>query len=167
MERLLMQLAMAALGQFGAGGGMPAGPMPMGPMGGMPTGNGFPVVPVSRPMPQVPMAPRGDQAASLQLASLATATCLMREGQINRSQALDLLQRQGQMWGWSPQWGQRIPLARVDQTIRSAGGCRAMVRRIQNSHLGLPTVASQPVGPTVRSPRTRSEREGFGLYPYR
>ena len=167
MERLLMQLAMAALGQFGASGGMPTGPMPMGPMAGMPTGNSFPVLPVSRPMPQVPMAPRGERTASLRLASLATATCLMREGQINRSQALDLLQRQGQMWGWSSQWGQRIPLARVDQTIRSAGGCRAMVRRIQNSHISLPTVASQPVGPTVRSPRTRSEREGFGLYPYR
>ena len=167
MERLLMQLAMAALGQFGAGGGMPAGPMPMGPMGGLLTGNGFPVVPVSRPMPLGPRSPRGEQVASLQLASLATATCLMREGQISRSQAIDLLNRQGQMWGWSSQWGQRIALERVDQTIRSAGGCRAMVRRIQNRHLNLPSVASKPVGPSVRAPRTRSAREGFGLYPYR
>ena len=167
MERLLMKLAMAALGQFGASGGMPTGPMPMGPMGGMPTGNSFPVLPVSRPMPQVPMAPRGERTASLRLASLATATWRVRAGQITRSQARDLLHRQGERGGGSSQWGQRIPLARVDQTIRSAGGCRAMVRRIQDSHLSHPPVASQPVGPSVRSPRTRSEREGFGLYPYR
>ena len=167
MERLLMQLAMAALGQFGAGGGMPAGPMPMGPMGGMPTGNGFPVVPVSRPMPQVPMAPRGDQAASLQLASLATATCLMREGQINRSQALDLLQRQGQMWGWSPQWGQRIPLASVDRAISAGGGCAAMVRRIRTGRESSPPMATAPSASANGDGRSRSEREGFGLFPYR
>ena len=53
MNSLLMQLALAALGQVGGNGSLPISPMPMGgvPMGGFPSGMGLPVVPVSRPMP--------------------------------------------------------------------------------------------------------------------
>ena len=57
MNSLLMQLALAALGQFGGNGPMPMGAVPMAavPMGGLPigafpAGRRRPVMPVSRPM---------------------------------------------------------------------------------------------------------------------
>ena len=99
MNSLLMQLALAALGQFGGNG-----PMPMGglPIGAFPAGRRRPVMPVSRPMTRYPTATAPGRTSSLQLASLATATCLMRERQLSRAQAVDLLDRQGQIWGWEP-----------------------------------------------------------------
>jgi hypothetical protein len=185
MNSLLMQLALAALGQFGGNGGLPMGGLPMGavpmgglPMGGLPMGGGamggfpsgarLPVMPVSRPMPRYPTAPmQQGRSASLQLASLATATCLMREKQLSRAQAVDLLDRQGQVWGWEPQWGQRIQLSAVDRAINAAGGCRSMVRRIQESPVSIPPMATVPVNRNPIRGGSRSEREGFGLFPYR
>ena len=83
MNPFLMQLALAALGQFGGNGAMPISPMPMGgiPMGGLPSGMGLPTTGTGR-------------SSSLQLASLATATCLMRERRLSRAQAVELLDRQ-------------------------------------------------------------------------
>ena len=174
MNSLLMQLALAALGQFGGNGPMPMGGFPMGavPMGGLPiggfsAGGGRPVMTVSRPMPRYPTAPMPGRTSSLQLASLATATCLMRERQMSRAQALELLDRQGQVWGWQPRWGQRIQLAAVDGAINAAGGCRSMVRRIQDSPVSMPPMATNPVNQRPVRSGSRSEREGFGLYPYR
>ena len=127
MNSLLMQLALAALGQFGGNGPMPMGAVPMAavPMGGLPigafpAGRRRPVMPVSRPMTRYPTATAPGRTSSLQLASLATATCLMRERQLSRAQAVDLLDRQGQIWGWEPRWGQRIQLASVDGAINAA-----------------------------------------------
>ena len=164
MNSLLMQLALAALGQFGGNG-----PMPMGglPIGGFPAGRGRPVMTVSRPMPRYPSASMPGRTSSLQLASLATATCLMRERQLSRAQAVDLLDRQGQVWGWESRWGQRIQLAAVDGAINRAGGCRSMVRRIQNSPVSIPPMATVPVNRNPVRSGSRSEREGFGLFPYR
>ena len=153
MNSLLMQLALAALGQFGGNG-----PMPMGVA---------PVIPVSRPMPRYPSASMPGRTSSLQLASLATATCLMRERQLSRAQAVDLLDRQGQVWGWESRWGQGIQLAAVDGAINRAGGCRSMVRRIQNSPVSIPTMTTVPVNQNPARNGSRSEREGFGLFPYR
>ena len=169
MNSLLMQLALAALGQFGGNGPMPMGTVPMGglPLGAFPAGRGRPVMPVSIPMPRYPSASGPGRTSSLKLASLATATCLMRERQLSRAQAVDLLNRQGQIWGWEPRWGQRIQLASVDGAINAAGGCRTMVRRIQNSPVSIPPMATVPVNRSPVRTGSRSEREGFGLFPYR
>ena len=50
MNPFLMQLALAALGQFGGNGAMPISPMPMGgiPMGGLPSGMGLPTTGTGR-----------------------------------------------------------------------------------------------------------------------
>lgn len=154
MSELLVQLAMAALGQFGASPAMPISGV-------------RPIVPVSRPLPQFPGEPTAVQTSSLQLASLATATCLMREGQLNRQQALDLLDRQAQAWGWRTQWGQRIPLASVDRAISAGGGCAAIVGRIRTGRASIPPMATFPSASGNGDGRSRSEREGFGLFPYR
>ena len=169
MNSLLMQLALAALGQFGGNGPMPMGAVPMGGLaiGAFPAGRGRPVMPVSRPRPRYPSASVPARTSSLQLASLATATCLMRERQLSRAQAVDLLDRQGQIWGWEPRWAQRIQLASVDGAINAAGGCRTMVRRIQQSPVSIPQMATLPVNRNPVRTGSRSEHEGFGLFPYR
>ncbi len=174
MNSLLMQLALAALGQFGGNGPMsmgaiPVAAVPMGglPIGAFPAGRRRPLMPVSRPMTRYPTATAPGRTSSLQLASLATATCLMRERELSRAQAVDLLDRQGQIWGWEPRWGQRIQLASVDGAINAAGGCRTMVRRIQNSPVSIPSMATVPVNRNPVRTDSRSEREGFGLFPYR
>ena len=156
MNQLLMQLALAALGQF-AGGGLGGAPM------------GLPMTPMAPMSPMAPITPVPTRATtpSLQLASLATATCLLRGGVIQRDQALQMMQQQGQTWGWRPDWGQRIPLAQVDQAISSAGGCTALLERMQNAGPG----DSRVVPATYLSPSSGGssfiEREGFGLAPYR
>lgn len=103
----------------------------------------------------------------LQLASLATVTCLLREGQLSRNQAITMLRRQGDAWGWDSRWGQRIALRRVDQAIHAAGGCRAMVSRIQETRPTFPDSAIVPASERSRFGGSRSEQEGFGLDPYR
>ena len=164
MNSLLMQLALAALGQFGGNGGLPVGAVTTGIF---PPGAGPAAMPVSRPMPRYPAAPLQGRTSSLQLASLATATCLMREQQLSRAQAVDLLDRQGQIWGWDPRWGQRIQLNAVDRAINAAGGCRSMVLRIQESPVSITPMARVPVNRHSVRGGSRSEREGFGLFPYR
>ena len=105
--------------------------------------------------------------SSLQLASLAAVTCLLREGQLSRNQAITMLRRQGDAWEWDFLWGQRIPLRRVDQAIHAAGGCRAMVFRIQETRPTSPDSAIVPASERSRFSGSRSEQEGFGLDPYR
>ena len=161
MNSLLMQLALAALGQFGGNGALP--------MGGVPADIGLPVIPVSRPVPRYPTSSRPvpRSRSSLQLVSLATATCLMREQQLTRAQAVELLDRQARIWGWEPRWGRRIQLVSVDQAIRAAGGCSRMVRRIQASPVSIPPMATAQVHRNPVRAGSRSENEGFGLFPYR
>ena len=159
-----MQLAMAALGQFAGGGsGLPVAM----PGGGFPAGIGVPTAPVLAPRRSRPVLSPAGQTSSLQLASLATVTCLLREGQLSRHQALTMLSRQGDAWGWDSQWGQRIPLSRVDQAIRAAGGCKTMVSRIRETRPTSPYSAVVPASERPRFGGSRSEQEGFGLYPYR
>ena len=146
-----MQLAMAAMSQFG--GGMSA-----------PISAGMPM-----PMPVRPMAPYSSPAPisngrrpSMQASTLASTTCLLRRGQISRDQAIGLLDRQGETWGWSRGWGRSVPISVVDRTIDSAGGCRALL----NGHSPGREGHGAPIQVADGYPG-RSQREGFGLYPYR
>ena len=82
-------------------------------------------------------------------------------------QAVELLDRQGRVWGWEPRWGQRIQLTSVDRAINAAGGCRRMVRRIDQSPVVIPPMATKPVTRNPVRAGSRSESEGFGLFPYR
>jgi hypothetical protein len=156
MNQLLMQLALAALGQF-AGGGLGGAPM------------GLPMTPMAPMSPMAPITPVPTRATtpSLQLASLATATCLLRGGVIQRDQALQMMHYQGQTWGWRPDWGQRIPLAQVDQAIGSAGGCTALLERMQDGEPGDSRVVPATYPSPANGGGSFSEREGFGLAPYR
>lgn len=161
MESLLMQLAMAALSQFGGGGmGMPMGlPIGGGIGGGMGGGMGLPAS-----LPIRPVAPSSPgRGSAMQASTLAATTCLLRSGQIGRDQAISILDRQGRSRGWTPGWGRNIPIAVVDQTIDRAGGCQALLNGIRNGG-GIQTVATQMAG---QGSGSRSQREGFGLYPYR
>ena len=155
MNNLLLQLAMAALGQMSGGGGLAQSPLNIPSMP-------FPVGRQSRPM----YPTRSSQAPNLQVATLATTTCLMRSGSIGRGEAITLLERQGQTWGWPRTWGQRIPLNSVDQAIQSAGGCNALVQRAREAAPGrTATISATHRG--RNSGGNQSEREGFGLAPYR
>jgi hypothetical protein len=147
MNQLLMQLALAALGQFAGGG-----------LGGVPMG-----------LTMAPITPVTTRAStpSLPLASLATATCLLRSGAIQRDQALQMMQHQGQTWGWRPDWGQRIPLVQVDQAIHSAGGCTALLERMRDGERGDSRVITAYYPSSASGGGSFSEREGFGLVPYR
>ncbi len=149
MESLLMQIAMAAMSQFG--GGMSA------PISG------------AMPMPLRPMAPYSSPAPvsngwrpSMQASTLASTTCLLRSGRISRDQAIGLLDRQGETWGWSRGWGRAVPISVVDRTIDSAGGCQALL----NGHSPGREWQRAPIQVANGTPG-RSQREGFGLYPYR
>ncbi len=154
MNNLLLQLAVAALGQLG-GGGLARSPLGI----------------TSMPSPIIRQIPAGYptrtvQSPNLQVATLATTTCLMRSGEIDRAEAISLLQRQGQTWGWPRTWGQRIPLSSVDNAIQSAGGCNELVQRARE--ISPPRTAVIPATQRGLSyGRTRSEQEGFGLAPYR
>ena len=154
MNNLLLQLAIAALGQMSGGGvsqtpfNIPSRPFPM-------TRQGRPVY-----------TARASQAPNLQVATLATTTCLMRSGSIERGEAIALLERQGQTWRWPRTWGQRIPLSSVDQAIQSAGGCNALVQRAREAVPGrTATIPATHLG--SRNEGSQSERQGFGLAPYR
>ena len=149
---------MAALSQFGGGMG---GPMGMNP--GLPMRPAMPIrypqAPVmTSPRPMIPSYPQ--QSPSQQAGTLAATTCLLRAGQIDRGQAITILNRQGQRLGWSPGWGRTIPIQVVDQTISASGGCSALLDRIQEGGAtGITQIAGRSAG--------RSEQERFGLYPYR
>ena len=151
MESLFMQLAMAAMSQFGGGRSVPMS-------GGMPI-----------PMPSRPMAPYSSPAPvskgwqpSMQASTLASTTCLLRSGRISRDQAITLLDRQGETWGWSRGWGRSVPISVVDRTIDSAGGCRALL----NGNAPGSAWQGAPIQ-VAEGHQGRSQREGFGLYPYR
>ena len=138
MNPLLLQIAMAALGQFVGAGGMTGGGMQ-------------PMTMPQRPMQQPPLEqPVRATVPSLQLSTLAAATCQMRAGTLSRPQATALLQQTGKAWGWADTWAQQIPLQRLDGAIRTAGGCSALLERIQE-----------------RAESDTAMAEGFGLSPYR
>lgn len=158
MESLLLQLAMAAMSQFGGEMRAPIGMNPgivMRPA--MPTR--YPQFPVmSQPRPTTPTYPQ--QSPAVQAGTLAATTCLLRTGQIDRGQAMAILNQQGRRLGWSREWGRTIPLHVVDQTISSSGGCAALLDRIRGG-------ASNGITQIAGRSGSRSEQEGFGLYPYR
>ena len=153
MESLMMQLALAALGQFG-GGGMNGPMLQPRPIFQQP---GYQQPGFQRPIAQ-PSAPS-------QATTLAAVTCRMRQGEINRDRAIDDLNTVGRRYGWSQDWAQRIPLTVVDQTIARSNGCQSLLSTLRGygGHIG-------PVAGGVHSGGSgagRSEIEGFGLAPYR
>ena len=153
MESLMMQLALAALGQFG-GGGMNGPMLQPRPIFQQP---GYQQPGFQRPIAQ-PSAPS-------QATTLAAVTCRMRQGEINRDRAIDDLNIVGRRYGWSQDWAQRIPLTVVDQTIARSNGCQSLLSTLRGygGHIG-------PVAGGVHSGGSRagrSEIEGFGLAPYR
>ena len=158
MESLLLQIAMVAMSQFG---GVMLAPMGMNP--GLPSRPAIPIrypqVPVmSAPRPRIPAYPQ--QSLTMQAGTLVATTCLLRSGKIDHGQAILILNRQGQRLGWSPNWGRSIPLQVVDRTISLSGGCAALLDRIQGEATsGITQISGTSV--------SRSEQEGFGLYPYR
>ena len=152
MESLMMQLALAALGQFG-GGGMNGPMLQPRPIFQQP---GYQQPGFQRPIAQ-PSAPS-------QATTLAAVTCRMRQGEISRDRAIDDLNTVGRRYGWSQDWAQRIPLSVVDQTIARSNGCQSLLSTLRGyGHIG-------PVAGGVHSGGSRagrSEIEGFGLAPYR
>ena len=154
MNNLLLQLAIAALGQM-SGGGPSQTPFNI-------PSRSFPIRRQAEPV----YPTRSSQGSNLQIATLATTTCLMRSGSIGRGEAVALLERQGQTWGWPRTWGQRIPLSNLDDAIQSGGGCTALLQRVREA-----VPARTAIIPATHQGRryaeSRSEREGFGLAPYR
>ena len=150
---------MAALGQM-SGGELSQMPLNL-------PSRSFPVNCQSRPV----YPTRSSHKLNLQIATLATTPCLMRSGSVGREEVVAMLERQGQTWGWTRAWGQRIPLGRVDQAIQSAGGCNTLVQRA--SEAAPRRTATIPATQRSRTYGDRgyggnqSEREGFGLAPYR
>ena len=153
MESLMMQLALAALGQFG-GGGMNGPMLQPRPVFQPP---GFQQPGFQRPIarPSVPS----------QATTLAAVTCRMRQGEISRDRAIDDLNNVGRRFGWSQGWAQRIPLSVVDQTIDRSNGCQSLLSTLRGygGHPG-PVAGGMHSG---GSGAGRSEVEGFGLAPYR
>lgn len=167
MNNLLFSLAMAFLGQ---GGGFAPGlgfGMPGLGFGG--SGFGAPDL--------------GGPAASLPVTTLAVVQCLYDNGSIDGGQARGLIQRQGMRRGWPQGWEAGIAPRQVGQLIGSAGGCQPLLAQLGRSGS---RIALAPVAPTLPgygrptaipvlpiSPGRRSqlplssEREGFGLAPYR
>ena len=158
MESLLLQLAMVAMSQFGEGMRAPMGMNP--PLPGRPTMPiRYPQIPVmSAPRPRIPAYPQ--RSSTMQAGTLAATTCLLRSGKIDHEQAILILNRQGQRLGWSPNWGRSIPLQVVDRTISLSGGCAALLDQIQGE-------AASGITQIAGTSGSRSEQEGFGLYPYR
>ena len=90
----------------------------------------------------------------------------MRERQLSRFRLLNFLTAR-RVWVSEPRWGQRIQLTSVDRAINAAGGCRSMVRRIDQSPVAIPPMATMPVTRNPVRAGSRSESKGFGLFPYR
>ncbi|MEB3323167.1 MAG: hypothetical protein VKI81_10135 [Synechococcaceae cyanobacterium] len=155
MNSTLLSLLMAALGQFGGLGGGPLLPGPVLP-------RGFAPVP----------APRIRTGAELPVTTLAVVECLGRQGRIDARQARELIDLQGRRQGWPRNWPGAISRRRVAATIQGAGGCPSLLARMgggggiaRGPSLPIPRPAPFPVPDRTAPPS--SEREGFGLAPYR
>ena len=150
MNTMLLPLAMAALSQF-TGLGLGNGAPDLGGFnsGGFSSGSGsaFPGYRQPGPNPK--------------LSTLAVVHCLHDGGQIDNTQARDLIDHQGNRRGWGEDWEASISPREVGQVISRAGGCQRLLSQIgsQGSRIG----RSRP----MPSPAPSSQSEGFGLAPYR
>jgi len=152
MNTMLLSLAMAALSQFtgmGMGNGAPG-------LGGFSGGGGsaFPGSGLRTPA-------YGQPAARPQVNTLAVVHCLHDAGQIDNTQARNLIAHQGNRRGWGEDWEASISPREVGQVISRAGGCQRLLSQIGSQ--GGRIARSRPM-PT---PAPSSQSEGFGLAPYR
>ena len=156
MNNLLLQLAMAALGQMSGGGGL-SQLSAQHSIDALSRGSSEPSY-----VPHAFVSSAQPSGCHLGNDHLFDAIRFDRTWRGGRR----LLERQGQTWGWPRTWGQRIPLSSVDQAIQSAGGCNALVQRAREAAPGrTATISATHRG--RNSGGNQSEREGFGLAPYR
>ncbi|QEY31830.1 hypothetical protein EVJ50_05815 [Synechococcus sp. RSCCF101] len=152
MDPTLLQLVMAALSQ-------------MAPIGGLST--------LSPAQPFQPIRPaavvRRSPVNRAQVATLATATCLMRQGLMPRHEAVRLVEAQGRRQGWPQGWGRRVPLNTLDRLIAGSGGCSRIVAQLDGLTGRPGWETDRPAAPRGRGNGwgSRSQQEGFGLAPYR
>ena len=171
---------MPGLGFGGSGFGAPGRGLPglgLPGLGGGGYGGGY------APVPYQPAPGLGGSAGSLPVTTLAVVQCLYDNGSIDGAQARGLIQRQGMRRGWAQGWEAGIAPRQVGQLIGSAGGCQPLLAQVGRSGsrialapaapalpgYGRPTtIPVLPISPGRRSqPPLSSEREGFGLAPYR
>jgi hypothetical protein len=160
MNNMLLSLAMAALSQFtGLGNGAPGlgGFNGGGFNGGGFSGGGSSAFPGSGLRPPA----YGQPAVPPQVNTLAVVHCLHDAGQIDNTQARNLIAHQGNRRGWGEDWEASISPRKVGQVISRAGGCQRLLSQIGNQ--GSRIARSRPM-PT---PAPSSQSEGFGLAPYR
>jgi hypothetical protein len=144
MNTMLLSLAMAALSQFtgmGMGNGAPG-------LGAFP---GYGLRPPAY----------GQPGPNPKLSTLAVVHCLHDGGQIDNTQARDLIDHQGNRRGWGEDWEASISPREVGQVISRAGGCQRLLSQIGSQ--GSRIARSRP----MPSPAPSSQSEGFGLAPYR
>jgi|688.fasta_scaffold558285_2 hypothetical protein len=145
MNQLLLNLAMAALSQFGGMGRMP------GP--GYGGGYGIPF----QPRPQATVL-----RPSLEVATVAGVSCLEQQGSLSAAERTTMLRSQGQLLGLPSDWDRSVSGDDVERLIKKAGGCPSLLQALRRGGLRPSDgVASGGGG------GNDSEAEGFGLSPYR
>jgi len=163
MNQLLLNLAMAALSQFGGMGRMPGpgfggGGMPSGLGGGLPPGGGGGGYGIPfQPRPQATVL-----RPSLEVAMVAGVSCLERQNNLSAAERTTMLRSQGQLLGWPSDWDRSVSGDDVEWLIKKAGGCPSLLQALRRG--GLRPSDGVASGGTSGN---NSEAEGFGLSPYR
>lgn len=158
MNQLLLNLAMAALSQFGGMGRMP-GP---GFGGGLPPGGGGGY--------RLPFQPRPTTTVlrpSLEVATLAGVTCLERQGSLSAAERTTMLRSQGQLLGWPGDWDRSVSGEAVERLIQRAGGCPSLLKALRRGGLRPSDGVASGGDRGGVNGGNDSEAEGFGLSPYR
>jgi hypothetical protein len=159
MNQLLLNLAMAALSQFGGMGRMPG----LGYGGG--GGYGIPF----QPRPQATVL-----RPSLEVATVAGVSCLERQGSLSAAERTTMLRSQGQLLGWPSDWDRSVSGDDVERLIKKAGGCPSLLQALRRGGLrpsdGVASGGAwggRSSNGGVSGGGNDSEAEGFGLSPYR
>jgi hypothetical protein len=174
MNQLLLNLAMAALSQFGGMGRMPGpgyggGGLPPGLGGGLPPGGGGGSGIPFQPRPQATVL-----RPSLEVATVAGVSCLERQGSLSAAERTTMLRSQGQLLGWPSDWDRSVSGDDVERLIKKAGGCPSLLQALRRGGLRPSDGVASGGAWGGRSGNgggsaggNDSEAEGFGLSPYR
>jgi hypothetical protein len=170
MNQLLLNLAMAALSQFGGMGRMPGpgyggGGLPPGLGGGLPPGGGGGYGIPFQPRPQATLL-----RPSLEVATVAGVSCLERQGNLSAAERTTMLRSQGQLLGLPSDWDRSVSGDDVERLIKKAGGCPSLLQALRRGGLRPSDGVASGSGWGGRSGSgggNDSEAEGFGLSPYR